>query len=185
MQTNEDRQKAASDILDRHLSTGATDPVNVDSHARQAAQDGIANLSPEMFAAAQKQIYNLMKFDSFSRFLKSDMYKESLVAEMAGKKIPYSEDPEKEVEETKRQQKKDKEQQHVQSEETGRRRSLLPWNNFRSKSKERHNQKLTNQVNNANNKDLSHNSDCEDHTLARVILPDKATTVVFVEPTLD
>ena len=29
-----------------------------------------------------------MKFDSFSRFLKSELYKESLMAEMAGKPLP-------------------------------------------------------------------------------------------------
>ena len=33
-----DRHRAAIQILDKHLSTGAPEPVNVDSHARQAAQ---------------------------------------------------------------------------------------------------------------------------------------------------
>jgi hypothetical protein len=39
----------------------------VDSHARQAAIDGLESASAALFATAQKQIYNLMKFDSFSR----------------------------------------------------------------------------------------------------------------------
>ena len=77
------RMAAAQDILKRHLSSGAPEPVNVDGHARKAAHEGPP--TSQLFATAQKQIYNLMKFDSFSRFLKSDLYKESLVAEMSGK----------------------------------------------------------------------------------------------------
>ena len=67
---------AAEEIIKRHLSSGAPEPVNVDSHARQAAQEGPP--TSHLFATAQKQIYNLMKFDSFSRFLKSELYKDSL-----------------------------------------------------------------------------------------------------------
>jgi len=37
-----------------------------------------------MFLAAQRQIYNLMKFDSYPRFLKSHVYKECIRAEVAG-----------------------------------------------------------------------------------------------------
>lgn len=61
------RHHKAIKILDRHLSAGAPEPVNVDSHARLAAQDGMVDPKPDLFAQAQKQIYNLMKFDSFSR----------------------------------------------------------------------------------------------------------------------
>ena len=81
------RMATAEDILKRHLSSGAPEPVNVDSHARQAAHEGPP--TAQLFATAQKQIYNLMKFDSFSRFLKSDLYKDSLVAEMSGKTLPF------------------------------------------------------------------------------------------------
>ena len=70
------RMAAAEEIIKRHLSSGAPEPVNVDSHARQAAQEGPP--TSHLFATAQKQIYNLMKFDSFSRFLKSELYKDSL-----------------------------------------------------------------------------------------------------------
>ena len=70
------RMVAAEEIIKRHLSSGAPEPVNVDSHARQAAQEGPP--TSHLFATAQKQIYNLMKFDSFSRFLKSELYKDSL-----------------------------------------------------------------------------------------------------------
>lgn len=40
----------------RHLSTGAPEQVNVDSHARQAAIDGLQDVSPTLFSAAQKQV---------------------------------------------------------------------------------------------------------------------------------
>ena len=89
------RMAAAEDIIRRHLSCGAPEPVNVDSHARQAAQEGPP--TSHLFATAQKQIYNLMKFDSFSRFLKSELYKESLVAEMSGKTLPFADSNQSEV----------------------------------------------------------------------------------------
>lgn len=78
-----------------------------------------------------------MKFDSYSRFLKSDLYKEALMAEMAGTTLPYAnaldedlmvdENAAKAVAESKtnslnRTKKTDT--------DTGgnRRKSLLPWN---------------------------------------------------------
>ena len=39
-----------------------------------------------MFSA---KIFNLMKYDSYSRFLKSQMYKDCIVYEMEGKSIPF------------------------------------------------------------------------------------------------
>lgn len=233
-QEDERRRKAiGEEILHRHLSSGAAEPVNVDSHARQAAHDGVPN--PSLFATAQKQIYNLMKFDSFSRFLKSDLYKESLVAEMAGKALPFEhahtdalldiglQSP---PESLGRKSKLTSTLSSAHSEngdQPGRRRSILPWNNMRSKdrskSKDRestssiggqnkvkktkstdniqqqqqyhsmtslasssnapplelHEQPLD--TTNESGDDLSQNC-----TLARVILPDKATTVVQTRP---
>ena len=93
-----------------------------------------------------------MKFDSFSRFLKSDLYKESLMAEMAGKPLPMDTNSSKEanaVEESNVTDAKDSKKklasQSSGSSESGRRRSLLPsWHNLkvggdgsRSKSKDR------------------------------------------------
>jgi hypothetical protein len=84
------RHGMAMAIVDRHLQSGCPDPVNVDSIARQAAIDGMATLKEDLFALAQKQIYNLMKFDSYSRFLKSDLYKDSLMSEMSETELPFS-----------------------------------------------------------------------------------------------
>ena len=63
------RHSAAAAIVERHLAPGCPEPVNVDAAARQVAKDGLAgnNAAPDIFAPAQKHIYNLMKFDSYSR----------------------------------------------------------------------------------------------------------------------
>jgi hypothetical protein len=84
-----ERTISARDIFERHLCLGALEPVNVDSHARQATQDGLTDASSTLFLQAQKQIFNLMKFDSYPRFLKSDLYKECLVRELSGQDLPF------------------------------------------------------------------------------------------------
>ena len=43
-----------------------------------------------MFEKAQAQIFQLMKYDSYTRFLKSNMYKDCIMSEMEGKSIPYT-----------------------------------------------------------------------------------------------
>jgi regulator of G-protein signaling len=216
--TSTELNAEAAAIMERHLAQGAPDPVNVDSHARQAAQDGMANPSASVFAPAQKQIYNLMKFDSFSRFLKSDLYKDSLMAEMSGKALPFADalDPEVMVEEVTIPRSSSAivdgsaSAATTKKPEENRRRSLLPWANLkgnkdRAKSKERPTNSLADSADSKKrkgNKDsraslASVDSQIEvsgmatrdsmsaigddpssSCTLARVILPDKATTVV-------
>ena len=150
-----ERRLAANEIVGRHLSSGAPDPVNVDSVARHSAHEALDRADPGLFATAQKQIYNLMKFDSFSRFLKSDLYKESIMAEMAGKPLPMdtshtSKDTNVSMESSNNLDMKDvkkklSSQNSGSSESGSRRRSLLPsWHNLkvggdgsRSKSKDR------------------------------------------------
>jgi len=143
-----ERMKISEAIMERHLAVGAVEPVNIDSVARSTTQEALMSATrdnppdKDLFLAAQKQIYNLMKFDSFSRFLKSDVYKECLLADMAGKDLPYNgvDGVEEELqvnpedEESKDKSKKSKDVEV-------RRKSLLPWNNLnirnRSKSKDR------------------------------------------------
>jgi regulator of G-protein signaling len=43
-----------------------------------------------IFEKAQSQIFQLMKLDSYTRFLKSNMYKDCIMSEMEGKSIPYT-----------------------------------------------------------------------------------------------
>jgi len=84
-----ERLNLAREIVRAHLELGAPEPVNVDSGARAATArlHSCSSTSPPdraMFLAAQRQIYNLMKFDSYPRFLKSHVYKECIRSEMSG-----------------------------------------------------------------------------------------------------
>ena len=73
LESGPDRLRLAKEILHRHLELGAVEPVNVDSVARAATRHKVAMASAEsppesnVFLSAQRQIYNLMKFDSYTR----------------------------------------------------------------------------------------------------------------------
>jgi len=83
-----ERLSAARGILERHLEAGAAEPVNVDwtvradSGRKLTAATAECPPPPDLFLAAQRQIYNLMKFDSYPRFLKSAVYADCLKQEM-------------------------------------------------------------------------------------------------------
>ena len=83
-----ERTLAATQIIRRHISSAAPDPVNIDSVARQSIDQNLHLAETDLFAKSQKHVYNLMKFDSFIRFQKSDLYKDSLMAELDGKPLP-------------------------------------------------------------------------------------------------
>lgn len=84
-----------------------------------------------MFDQAQKQIFNLMKFDSYPRFLKSDIYKQCLSGDF--QKPPT--DPRLLLHASTTPTKLKK---SVSNAEDRRRKSLLPWHRKnRSKSKDR------------------------------------------------
>ncbi|KFB40885.1 AGAP002411-PC-like protein [Anopheles sinensis] len=85
----EDRAREAQAIFARHLESGCSDPVNVDSIARNIALEHLPQAETTLFAAAQKQIFNLMKFDSYQRFIKSDLYRVCQEAEAKGHPLPY------------------------------------------------------------------------------------------------
>ncbi|CAH0552044.1 unnamed protein product [Brassicogethes aeneus] len=72
------RRTEAKRIYEQHMCHGAPEPVNVDSQARQRTENSLLNPDDNAFDLAQKQILNLMKFDSYPRFLKSDIYKQCL-----------------------------------------------------------------------------------------------------------
>ncbi|XP_011604957.1 regulator of G-protein signaling 12-like isoform X2 [Takifugu rubripes] len=77
----------AGEIYNSFLSSKATMPVNIDSQA-QLADDVLTSPRPDMFKTQQLQIFNLMKFDSYSRFLKSSLYQECMHAELDGRPLP-------------------------------------------------------------------------------------------------
>ncbi|NP_001089606.1 regulator of G-protein signaling 12 S homeolog [Xenopus laevis] len=77
----------AREIFNKFLSNKATTPVNIDSQAHLA--DDVLNAPhPDMFKEQQLQIFNLMKFDSYTRFLKSRLYQECMLAEVEGRSLP-------------------------------------------------------------------------------------------------
>ncbi|XP_052001899.1 regulator of G-protein signaling 12 isoform X2 [Xyrauchen texanus] len=77
----------AKEIYNCFLSSKATMPVNIDSQA-QLADDVLTAPQPNMFKQPQLQIFNLMKMDSYARFLKSTLYQECMLANVEGRPLP-------------------------------------------------------------------------------------------------
>lgn len=77
----------ASNIWQTYLDTSSMCQINVDNKARSSCQEALQNPNNTIFESAQTQIFTLMKYDSYSRFLKSQMYKDCIVNEMEGKSI--------------------------------------------------------------------------------------------------
>jgi hypothetical protein len=50
------RKSKAKEIFNSHLASHSSDPVNVDSSARQLAEQQLDNPTPDMFEAAQTQV---------------------------------------------------------------------------------------------------------------------------------
>ncbi|GAB1298226.1 Regulator of G-protein signaling 14 [Apodemus speciosus] len=83
----------AHNIYHEFLSSQALSPVNIDRQA-WLSEEVLAQPRPDMFRAQQlqthplaKQIFNLMKFDSYARFVKSPLYQECLLAEAEGRPL--------------------------------------------------------------------------------------------------
>ncbi|NXU59964.1 RGS14 protein, partial [Turnix velox] len=74
-------------IYDEFLSSHSVSPVNIDKQA-WIGEDMLDNPSPDMFRTQQLQIFNLMKFDSYTRFVKSPLYQACLRAESQGQPLP-------------------------------------------------------------------------------------------------
>uniref|UniRef100_G3WQD0 Regulator of G-protein signaling 14 n=1 Tax=Sarcophilus harrisii TaxID=9305 RepID=G3WQD0_SARHA len=81
-------------IYEEFLSSQALNPVNIDRQA-WLGEEVLATPNPDMFRVQQLQIFNLMKFDSYARFVKSPMYRECLLAEAEGRPLcePGTSDP--------------------------------------------------------------------------------------------
>ncbi|XP_023364407.1 regulator of G-protein signaling 14 isoform X2 [Otolemur garnettii] len=76
----------ARNIYQEFLSSQALSPVNIDRQA-WLGEEVLAEPRPDMFRAQQLQIFNLMKFDSYARFVKSPLYRECLLAEAEGRPL--------------------------------------------------------------------------------------------------
>ena len=105
----------------------------MDSHGRHCTEQSLQEASITLFDQAQKQIFNLMKFDSYPRFLKSTLYKQCLSGE-AERPLPDAglllQPPSLNT--------PTKLKKSLSNAEDRRRKSLLPWHRKnRSKSKDR------------------------------------------------
>lgn len=111
---------------------------------------------PYCHTQAQKQIFNLMKFDSYQRFIRSDLYKTCLAAEQQKRPLPYPghqldpnlrisieiHDKSNATSATSMKLKKS-----LSNAEDRRRKSLLPWHRkTRCKSKDRNEEYLRNEA---------------------------------------
>ncbi|KAM9311650.1 regulator of G-protein signaling 14 [Gastrophryne carolinensis] len=74
-------------IYDEYLSSSSMCPVNVDQQAL-VTEEMLEKPTPHLFKAQQQQIFNLMKFDSYARFVKSPLYQECMLSEVEGRPLP-------------------------------------------------------------------------------------------------
>ncbi|XP_037944884.1 regulator of G-protein signaling loco isoform X1 [Teleopsis dalmanni] len=139
LENKTERSVQALSIFNKHLGDGAIEPVNVDSHARNLSEEKLKCAEIDIFIPAQKQIFNLMKFDSYQRFIRSDLYKSCLEAEQKKQPLPYGMEDFDELLQTHfHQNSLSKLKKSVSNAEDRRRKSLLPWHRkMRSKSRDR------------------------------------------------
>ena len=81
MADEKERRRLGGSIARRHLLQEAVEAINIDSATANRIRDQLqADRTPhrELFDTAEKKIYQLMKLESFPRFLSSDIYKDAL-----------------------------------------------------------------------------------------------------------
>lgn len=138
-----ERLTEAPKIFDKYLGPNASDPVNVDSKARTTTKERLDSADLDLFDSARKQIFNLMKFDSYSRFLKSDLYKACLESSESGSYKKHKRqfdnyDPLLNLSPNNKNLSSTKIKKSYSNAEDRRRTSLLPWSRKnRSQSKDR------------------------------------------------
>ncbi|XP_036431489.1 regulator of G-protein signaling 14a isoform X2 [Colossoma macropomum] len=80
-------KKEARTIYDLYLSDTSFHAVNIDDTARTEESD-LEKPTPDMFSKAQQQIFKLMKFDSYARFVRSPLYQNCMLASVEGRPLP-------------------------------------------------------------------------------------------------
>ncbi|XP_015769416.1 PREDICTED: regulator of G-protein signaling 7-like [Acropora digitifera] len=83
----------ANEIFSEYLSESATSPINVDCKTREEVGLNLKHPSRYMFDTAQDHIFQLMKSDSYRRFIRCDQYKELLKAPANKQKSPLPSKP--------------------------------------------------------------------------------------------
>lgn len=74
-------REAVNNIWREYLGPDAACPVNVDSKSVELAREAVHTTGAPnrwCFDVAASHVYHLMKSDSYSRYLRSDMYKDYL-----------------------------------------------------------------------------------------------------------
>ncbi|XP_054260544.1 regulator of G-protein signaling loco isoform X2 [Macrosteles quadrilineatus] len=178
------RQEAAHEIFEKHLAVGASEPVNVDSQARQVSQEELNAAEPSLFLQAQKQIFNLMKFDSYPRFIKSELYKECLLREISGEALPVRGKLDTALQlhhNTSLIQAHSKLKKSRSDAEERRRKSLLPWSR-KARCKSRDRDRSDAESVSSSRSSLASWDLTLSVSLCRVVLPDGATAVVQIRP---
>ncbi|XP_066502310.1 regulator of G-protein signaling 14 isoform X2 [Hoplias malabaricus] len=83
----EQLNREALSIYNSYLSDSATTPINIDDKVRVEEKE-IRNPNPDIFQKAQQQIFKLMKFDSYTRFVRSQLYQDCMLANVEGRPLP-------------------------------------------------------------------------------------------------
>ncbi|CAM4670195.1 unnamed protein product [Leuciscus chuanchicus] len=84
---SEQLKREALSIYNSFLSSNATSPINIDDRVRVEEKD-VQNPHAEIFQKAQQQIFKLMKFDSYTRFVRSQLYQSCMLANVEGRPLP-------------------------------------------------------------------------------------------------
>ncbi|XP_063366381.1 regulator of G-protein signaling loco [Cydia amplana] len=169
------RAALAQEIWSRHLGEKAPEPVNVDAAARRATELRMHQTPApqDLFQQAQKQIFNVMKFDSYPRFLRSGVHAECARADLRGLPAPYAPRATQPDPPTPTKLKKSASNASERRRSGG---SLLPWR-LRAGSRDR-------AADHAPVTDLVKSNMSGQCSLCRVVLPDGASSVVGVDAAL-
>lgn len=199
-----ERKKEATRIFDSYLADLSREPVNVDEKARLKAREKLMSATCadlDLFDDAQRQIFNLMKFDSYSRFIRSELYKSCVEAETNAQPLPFSDrlDPKLEIQLAKSENGK----LLTKTEKLSTRKSLLSWHRRRSRCKSNTCEKLKDSesresLNNIHHREMQSsrsslssfdaaiskvsNDEEIGSSLCRLILSNGVTTIVQVKP---
>ncbi|XP_073959756.1 regulator of G-protein signaling loco-like [Choristoneura fumiferana] len=171
------RAALAQEIWARHLADGAPEPVNVDAAARRLTAHRLHQdpAPADLFQQAQKQIFNVMKFDSYPRFLRSGVHAECARADLRGQPSPFADKPAPAPAPAPTPTKLKKSASNA-SERRRSGGSLLPWR-LRAGSRDR-------AAEHAPITDLVKSNQSGQCSLCRVVLPDGASSVVGVDAAL-
>ncbi|XP_057215454.1 regulator of G-protein signaling 14 isoform X1 [Triplophysa rosa] len=83
----EQLRREAHLIYNSFLSSNATSSINIDDRVRVEERD-VQNPHPDIFEKSQQQIFKLMKFDSYTRFVRSQLYQSCMLANVEGRPLP-------------------------------------------------------------------------------------------------